>query len=150
MKNTHPSDSTVQRQVERIVVQLLEKRYSCKFNSDYIVLDELKNIKLQVDAYNIDKKIFIEIYAGTKQIKPAQIKKVIADGLKLLTVEKILYQDKGCQKIICFVDEDILRKVQSNNWYNMAFEKFGIELIIQEISPKEKIKLFKAKAIQYR
>jgi len=148
MENIHPSDSIEQRDVEKKVINLLEQQFGFKLTSGSISLDN--KVHIQVDAYNKNQKVFIEIYSGTGNLKPAQIKKVITDGFKLLTLQKIYMQNQDCRKIICFVDNSVLKIFQSDNWYSKAFKEFGIETIIQEISYDDRLILQNAKIRQIR
>jgi len=150
MKEIHPSDSNEQRQIEGIVIKLLEKRFDCQLISNPIVLDKSKNITVNLDAYNLQKGIIIEIYAGIETLKSAQLKKVITDGFKLTLIEKMLFQNQKCRKIICFIDQTILSNFNSNNWHSLAFKEFNIETIFEKISPKDLQSLKNAKERQYR
>ncbi len=140
MKETHLSDSLVQREIEKKVVSKLEIIYSCKFSKTR------ENSKFEFDFLNEEKKIIGEIYAGIDKLSPAQKKKVITDCFKLIAAEKKF--DEKWNKYIVFIDEKIKAAFEGNSWISEAIEEFGIELKIIDLSPEDESKLREAKKKQ--
>jgi hypothetical protein len=147
-KTPKDSDSSVQREIETIVREKLANKFSCQFNTEPLKIDE--GIFVEIDAYNEEEKILIEIYAGIDSVKPGQLKKVMTDAYKLNFVEKRL-ELRGCKKILCFVDDKVRSYFDSEkNWYSLSLREFGIITEIVNLSEVEYAKLKEAKKKQFR
>jgi hypothetical protein len=142
------SDSSVQREIENIVRVELENRLGYQLKTE--PLEVANGIFVEIDAYNEEEKILIEIYAGIDSVKSGQLKKVMTDAYKLNFVEKRL-EWKGCKKILCFVDDKVRSYFDSEkNWYSLSLKEFGIITEIVNLSEVEYVKLKEAKKKQFR
>ena len=129
----HPSISAEQKEAEEAALTYLSKKWEIELNPAII---ELGIAKVQIDGYNPSEKIFVEVYAGVGKLKPAQIKKVLADAFKLAAIERSGIYGQSCQKYLCFIDQYALDCFGKKSWHYYAFEAFGIELVLAELSPE--------------
>jgi hypothetical protein len=132
MASNSNSDSTKQREVEEIVLDMISKKYSIELEQG---IKEIKGFKFQIDVINEEKGFIGEIYAGIDEIKPGQKKKIATDILKLITIEKLL--GKQCEKHIFLVSDKIADKLKSDkSWLSKAVELYQINIELLVLEPE--------------
>jgi len=134
---TNLSDSKVQLDMEKTVIEKLNKEYGYNLKPEEMVLED--GISVFLDGYDENEKIICEIYSKIGKLKGSQPDKVASDFLKMLLVEKA----KGCQmkKIFCFVDGEAASKFINPNgksWLNHAKEKLDIDIKVIELTSEER------------
>lgn len=158
---THGSDSTAQRKIEKKVLLKLEaeieKIIDCPFilehsakKNGYISIGNTQEATLfQVDFFNHEQKVYGEIYAGIDDLKAGQKRKVITDVAKLLTIEKLLRYP--IHKFLVFVDESIKNKFMSDSnksWAATMVKVFGVIPIVISLENESIEYLRQAKKLQ--
>jgi hypothetical protein len=144
----HPSDSSTQRNIESLAIDLLNGQLDCALKKGRIPMNESGTV-IEVDGYDPDQNILCEVYCGIDGMKAGQTKKVITDAFKLILFEKV--KQRECQKLLLFIDDGVMRKFEhSKSWYSMAFEVFGIKTITVQIPEDIKENLRQVKKNQSR
>ena len=148
-KSKHTSNSDTQKNIERIVIELLSNEFKKEFKNNTI---EYEDVKFKLDFYikNEDEIIIGEIYAGIDGIKPGQKKKIGSDFLKLITVEKIIkekFPNHALTKILVVVDAKIKDQID-NSWLAKSASFFEITIKEVNLPEEEKKKLKKTKKNQ--
>jgi hypothetical protein len=139
------SDSLVQRRIEAKVIQGLG------LESQAIKVD---GVEFQFDGVSASGDRLVEVYAGTGHLKSAQRMKISQDILKLVLFEKLMQaQTPGVtfKKQIAVVDPAIHQELslqEHRSWKNMAFEAFGVEVILHELGSEDRQALVEAKERQ--
>ena len=100
----HLSDSSVQKNAEKVILRQLEKQMSLPGHSlvekkVYLKDDSFVNF----DGYNDDEGIIVEIYARIGKLAPSQEKKIVTDLMKMVLTERVL--QKNFRKKIAVCDE---------------------------------------------
>jgi hypothetical protein len=156
MTEKHHSDSTTQIELEKIILEkIIEYNpINVKLENQFFsnaLLEPLENPKLSflIDFYNIEKRIFGEIYVCKFPLKSGHLRKIKSDILKLLTIEKIVGDiDKYIVLTIelnvnqgSIQTEDSLKKFKENSWLSYAIKKFNIHILYYVLQPEEARKL---------
>lgn len=136
------SDSKIQIEIEKLVVESLSKKFNCNF-SKKANEDE---IKFEFDFINFDKLIIGEVYAGIDNLSSGARKKIIADCFKLVLFEKL--SGKIWNKKLVFIDYNIASKFKMNNWISKGINEFNIEISVVEIDHKKYIELKERRKLQ--
>ncbi len=146
MVKSHPSDSKVQREIEKKIVQLISKELNIVFNENERVTT-IEGVKFEFDFYHQEKKIIGEIYLGIdKKITAGPRKKVIADCFKLVYADKLL--GNQCTKMLVFVDENTKENFERNSWIAKAIKEYEIKIRVEKIEPSDMDELRDAKRQQ--
>ncbi|MDD4181353.1 MAG: hypothetical protein PHE87_06975 [Victivallaceae bacterium] len=134
----HDSDSTVQRDVEAIIIEELEKSFDKVFKAKEENRIKIGNFSFEVDAVDTEGGLY-EIYAHVGKQKPAQRKKIASDLLKLLLIEKKTVKRE--KYFVIVNDNDIKNELGENSqsWLALAIREFGFNLLAVDLSP-DKIK----------
>jgi hypothetical protein len=122
----HPSDSSEQQAIERVILEALKKDLDCRFSRLPVDIG-LRNGPL-LDGFDPEKRILCEVYARVGQLKGSQPDKVASDMLKMLLVERRLGGE--WRKILCFTDEVAARTVQGKSWLAETARAFDFEIRI--------------------
>ena|SRR5690554_1117048 len=126
MKDEHLSNSRVQLDVEKNIINTLKNKYNCEFTK------KIDGLNCEPDFFNEEKKIIGEIYTSS-DLKGSRKNKLTADCFKLVTVEKKL---GGTWNKYILVKENVKREFEKG-WRNEAIKLFGIELKVIEISEED-------------
>jgi hypothetical protein len=168
-ESPHPSNSSVNLDIEKEVVKIISEKENIDFKTGEIsieldiekkvvkVIHNKKNVidfetgksavetvKFNFDFHFFSEKINIigEVYSRTDNVKGSVEGKIAKDCLKLLCAEKLL--DKPCCKRLVFIDKKVKNNFFENNkWITKAINEFGIHLEVIEVS-EQKINQLKA------
>jgi hypothetical protein len=124
----HKSDSSEQQQAEKHILHALETAIGAKFKTDAAIN---RDIGVEPDGIDQDKKVVVEAYAHVGELKGAQLHKVKADLLKLIFIGHQL--GEGWRKIMCFSNKEAARYLQGKSWAARAASEFNVEVIVQEL-----------------
>lgn len=128
---THQSDSAVQRDAERAIVDAL----SAELGVVLLPAGTLSlsgGVRIQLDARSEDGKFAVEAYARQGTLKGGQLKKIAQDVLKLaLLRQEPDYVD--VRPIIVFASEEARSSI--TGWVKRAADVFGVELHVVDIDP---------------
>jgi len=143
MEIKKPGDSTVQRVVEKLILERLANEHGISKLPDC-----LKKVKID-GCFKADEcePILVEIWAHQGKAKAGQQSKVMKDMCRLLLAEKIL--DIPCKKLIVVTDTEAVSFLEKS-WQGEFAEKFGIHTIVIEIPQEEKDKIVDAQKEQCR
>ena len=143
---SHNSDSSIQKEIELKVIDNL--CYIFKIPRQKVGEGELKvdETKFQVDFYVESMNMYGEIYAGLVEMKSGQKRKILADMLKLITIEKILR--RPIEMYIVFIDKKIHEKFSESSWGARVAKEFAIKLLVVELDDESIKKLKEAKKRQ--
>lgn len=139
MQSIHLSDSTLQNEIEKNILDFIKDEFNCEFSK------RIDNLNYQPDFFNEERKIIGEIYTSA-DLKGSRKHKITADCFKMIAIEKEL---GGNYKKYVIVDENVKRSLESEKgWRKNAMELFGIELRIFNITEEDKQKLKEARQKQ--
>jgi hypothetical protein len=96
----HPSDSSVQRKTEPMLITGLSKQLGVALQGREL---DLTTCKIQVDGYSDNPPVMCEASSHIGDPKDGQINKIMKDALKLLFADALLGERH--RKILLFADE---------------------------------------------
>ena len=141
MNEKHQSDSTAQRDNERIIIQKLTDFHGCE------LLNKIEGYSFQPDFFNKERRIVGEIYCGIEKLKSAQKHKIMADCFKLVAIEKVL--GGIWEKYIIVIDDNIKKSLEGEKtWSKLAMDELGITLKLHSIERDQLKNLQKTKEMQ--
>jgi hypothetical protein len=143
MVKSHPSDSKVQRDIEKKIMHSISKKLDATFIEGVTIIN---GVNFEFDFYDEEKKIIGEIYSGIDSITAGPRKKVIADCFKLVYAEKLL--GYVCDKRLVFIDKKIMKEFEGGSWVAKAIKSYGIQISFEEIEPSDMVALIEAKQQQ--
>ncbi|MEZ5002897.1 MAG: hypothetical protein R2730_07655 [Chitinophagales bacterium] len=146
-KKPHKSDSKKRLEIEAKIISFLEKEFGQNegFNGNM----EIKGIKFQIDFFNKKQTKFFEIYSGINEIKAGQKRKIAADILKLIYIEKLL--EREIDKYLVLIDESIKCKlINGKSWLSKLIETYKIEVKVVDVGNNLMADVLKDKKRQYR
>ncbi len=142
MKN-QKSDSDVQKNAEKEMIQNLSKELGCILESNEL---KLKKCSVQIDGYSAEGKIICEAYAHIGHLHGSQPDKIASDILKLNLVEKQV--GGSWHKILLFADDTVCKQLKGESWLAEVCKDSQIEIRIVNISEETKKKLENAQRTQ--
>ncbi len=129
---THQSDSAVQRDAERAIIEALAAQLGVVLVGGG-ALSLSGGVRIQLDARSEDGKFAVEAYARQGTLKGGQLKKIAQDVLKLA----LLRQEPDhadVRPIIVFASEDARSSI--TGWVRRAADVFGVEMHVVDIAPE--------------
>lgn len=144
-KNTYNSDSTVQQNIGRIMIQLYEAETGMSFQIDPRI--NIGNSTIEPDFYSEEEKILGEVYAHIGKPNGGQINKLSRDILKM-----ILYSDSKdyeVKKVMLVCDTEIEKYLrESSSWLSECIRRFNIEVIRIKLSDEQRDEILSAQKRQ--
>ena len=135
----YDGDSTVQKQIEETIFEKLK----LILHADDLVSNKAKElpgepgIRIRPDFYSESQKIIGEIHAHLGKLKPAQMRKVAADVLKLHLFDPENQYRK--YYVVCCQEEK--EQLEGNSYLAAARRKFNIEVKLVELTEQDENKL---------
>ena len=131
----YDGDSTVQKQIEKTIFEKLKSFLHADVlerNADLELPGE-PGIRIRPDFYSESQKIIGEIHAHLGKLKPAQMRKVAADVLKL----HLFDPENRFRKyyVVCCQEEKA--QLEGNSYLAAAMRKFNIEVKLIELTEQE-------------
>lgn len=129
---THQSDSAVQRDAERAIIDALAAQLGVVLVGGGS-LSLSGGVRIQLDARSEDGRFAVEAYARQGTLKGGQLKKIAQDVLKLA----LLRQEPDHADVrptIVFASEDARSSI--TGWVRRAADVFGVELHVVDIAPE--------------
>jgi len=139
-------DSQVQRHAEAVLLAALSASIGVPLVPARIHLPD--GTYVECDGVSDDPSVIAEVWAHQGQVRGAQVKKVLADALKLLHVSESL--GKGHRKILCFSDEQAARTFTSRTWYAGALRRMDIQVHVVDLPADRRDQILTAQKRQYR
>lgn len=128
---THQSDSAVQREAERAIVDALAAELGVVLVGGG-TLSLGGGVRIQLDARSEDGKFAVEAYARQGTLKGGQLKKIAQDVLKLALLRNEP-DHADVRAIIAFASQEARSSI--TGWVKRAADVFGVELYIVDIDP---------------
>lgn len=129
MTKRHLSDSDVQCNIEKYIFDEIKKKLLCKNLQSNVILtlSEENDIRICPDFYSEKDHIIGEIHTHLGRLKPAQLRKIEGDILKMLLFEK---GQKGVKytKMIVVCDMQEYEQLQGKSFVAEAIRQFDIGL----------------------
>lgn len=136
----HLSDSEPQTKAERKIIELASKRLRCHLVSETVGLDPRS--QPQVDGVSRRARVLCGAFSHQGASKGGQLRKPLADALKLLYVEKQL---KGrWRKVLAFADEEAALPFRKGSWRAHALQSLGVSVIVVKIPRSTRAGLVRA------
>lgn len=115
----HLSDSKVQLDAERMILNGVEKHLGVSEGTLQTVRLPLSNkVSIEIDGYNEEHRIMVEVFAGIGKLAPAYYEKLADDILKLKMAEDKLGIEH--QKYIAVCGEEAERYLLGSSWKAFA------------------------------
>ncbi|GAB3032798.1 hypothetical protein GCM10011376_26020 [Nocardioides flavus (ex Wang et al. 2016)] len=130
--NTHQSDSAVQRDAERAIIDALAAQLGVVLVGGG-ALSLSGGVRIQLDARSEDGKFAVEAYARQGTLKGGQLKKIAQDVLKLALLRREP-NHADVRPIIVFASEEARSSI--TGWVKRAADVFGVELHVVDIAPE--------------
>lgn len=149
MNTKHNSSSHEQMQAEDEIFALVEKKLNIKLQKNpKIYLADNAFTYIQPDFYSEDNQVVGEIFAHIGKNKTGQDKKIAADILKMLLLEKVT--GKVYHKIIAVCGIEEKKKLGGLSYIAESIRQFDIEVMHIEIGDELRNQLLDAQKRQYR
>ena len=135
MPQGYDGNSTVQKQIEKTILEklkLLLRADDLKHDADLELPDE-PGMRIRPDFYSESQKIIGEIHVHLGKLKPAQMRKVAADVLKLHLYDPE-NQYRKYYVVCCQVEE---AQLKGNSYLAAAMRKFNIKVILIELTEQD-------------
>ncbi len=101
----------------------------------------------EVDGSNSERRILVEFYAHIGVLKPAQVKKVLTDFLKLILLDSV--SAEPWEKYVVFACEQSASKFKSGSgWPALAARRYGIGIEVIDIGSSIREKILRAQRRQ--
>jgi len=144
---SNPSDSLVQRDIEKAMLSNLEKQHSDWQKIDWHELIGGREFsgKVKPDGVWRDSNgviIIAECFARIGKLKPGQHRKIASDILKLIILKEEL-MDEYSLRIMLVVSDELGLQLEGNDWLSIIVSK-KIELTKIPLSDEQRISLLKA------
>ena len=143
----HSGDSSVQRDAEAVLLDLLASQLHVAFGPGLRLLPDGKRVEL--DAISVDPPILVEVWAHQGPPKPAQKHKVMTDALKLIWAQSVLFPD-GARKILALADPVAAAHFRGTSWMAAALERFDVEVVVLDLPSDVRTAIRDAQVLQFR
>lgn len=142
----HASSSLEQQQIEKHIFQIISDELGADLIANPVV--PCGDATIQPDFYSDEHGIIGEIYAHIGSLKPPQQKKMLADILKMLLLEKMT--GRTYRKIIAICDDEVFKAITGKSWASACFKAFEVEIRNVAIGEAQRMLLTAAQKRQYR
>ncbi len=139
----HPSDSKPQTKAERKIIEKASEALRCHLSTQTM---RFRDGQVQIDGYSLRARVLCEAFSHQGVPVGGQLRKPLADALKLLFVEKQL---KGrWRKVLAFADKEAARPFQKASWRAGALRSLGIKVVVVKLTPRDRARLVRAQRTQ--
>lgn len=142
----HASSSLEQQNIEKYIFQIICDELGINLAANPVV--PCGEATIRPDFYSEEHSIIGEVYAHIGSLKPPQKKKMLADILKMLLLEKVT--NRTYRKIIVICDDEVLKAITGKSWGSACFKAFDVEIMNIDIGPQNQELLMVAQKRQYR
>jgi hypothetical protein len=131
-KKHHPSDSTEQKEAERVLVDLLSREVGMKLSEQVLQLEDCQ-VKLDAMGQDGDRIVIGEAFARLSKLKAGQKRKILTDAFKLAFVTEHLRKNHAGQNpkveaYLVFASENVSATLKGEAWASGAIKAFGLEI----------------------
>lgn len=141
-----PGDSTEQRQVEELLINLIATRLGIALKKRRIDLPG--GGWFEVDGASDSPPIICEAWAHIGLAKSAQKNKLVADAFKLVFAGQLLPAET--KKILVVADADAVHHLQGRSWMAQALRANRVEIAVVELPEDVRAQLREAQRRQFR
>lgn len=129
--------STSQTAAEKEMIAAIGEQLRVSVKEMTLELDD--DTIVQIDGYyeQEDRRVLVEAFARTKELKSGQKRKILADILKLIFVaETLLSQNPKLviEKYLFFQSEEAAKLFKGNAWAAKACLHFKVKVLVQQAS----------------
>ncbi|GEB78311.1 hypothetical protein [Sporolactobacillus inulinus] len=142
----HASSSLEQQNIEKYIFQIICDKLGVNLAANPIV--QCGKATIRPDFYSEEPSIIGEVYAHIGSLKPPQKKKMLADILKMLLLEKVT--NRTYRKIIVICDDEVLKAITGKSWGSACFKAFDVEIMNIDIGEDKRELLLAAQKRQFR
>lgn len=149
MAKRKESDSSVQRGLEIEIFEEFKKELGnadIQHNDKLIPLKKNPKVKINPDFYSEEHRIIGEIHAHLGKLKPAQVRKVATDVLKMLLFEKDY--GKKFEKYIVVCDPAEKEQLEGDSYLAEAIKRFKVHIVCVKLTKTQKEDLERAMSAQ--
>lgn len=140
MEKFSGSDSSVQCEIENILFCRIQSELNLKLEKNPVItLTNNSDIKIQPDFFSAEAKVIGEIHSHIGWLKPAQSKKIAADILKILLLEKDLGEKFDKYIVVCSDDEN--KQLRGSSFIAEVIRQYEIKIRFFELSEADRISL---------
>jgi hypothetical protein len=141
----HASSSQEQQTIEKYIFQIICGELGTDLAANPVV--PCGDATIRPDFYSDEHGIIGEVYAHIGSLKPPQKKKMLADILKMLLLEKLT--NRTYRKIIVICDDEVLRAITGKSWGSACFKAFDVEIMNIDIGAENRELLMSVQKRQY-
>jgi len=142
----HASSSLEQQNIEKYIFQIICDKLDVNLAANPVI--PCGEAAIRPDFYSEEHSIIGEVYAHIGSLKPPQKKKMLADILKMLLLEKVT--NRTYRKIIVICDDAVLKAITGKSWGSACFKAFDVEIMNIDIGTNNRELLMTAQRRQYR
>jgi len=142
--NRHPSDSTVQREAEVELLEMLGHKLGVALLPHTVKLNDKS--ALQIDGFDPTGRILCEVYAHVGSLRGSQSDKLASDILKLNLTEARL--GGRWRKILLFADQAACKQLRGSSWLAEACKDSRVEIEVADANNKMQGKVTEAQRKQ--
>lgn len=141
---TGSSDSSVQRDAERAILDVIGKRLGCVLEHRVITLPGGQRV--DVDGVSDNPSVLVEAFARQGALLGGQRHKVAGDILKLATVKQLTHRD--ARLVLALASDDAAKWLTGNTWLAAAAETWGVQIMVADLDADLKAKILAAQQRQ--
>jgi hypothetical protein len=140
----HPSDSQVQRDIEKEVLAKFDNQHSTWKKVNLVNLPAGKELAKKVKPDSVWKDddgvlVIAECYVRIGKLKPGHHRKIATDILKLISLKDEFGKRKP-PRLLLIVPDEIGSQLEGKNWLSLVISK-RIELVKITLTDEQRLKL---------
>lgn len=140
-------DSSVQRQVEAVLLDLLSSRLGVLLARAR--LSSPSGAFIDVDGIATDGSVLVECWAHQGPAKVAQKYKLVNDAAKLHWAASWL-EPVPSRLLLCVSDAAAVKHLSGTSWQRQAISSMGVEVVVVDLPPEAVELVLEAQRRQYR
>jgi hypothetical protein len=137
----HPSDSAVQRALEKRIIEKASDQLKCTLFPGRVPLPG--GAYVEVDGAAEEPRVYVEAFARQGALKAGQERKIAKDALKFATLRQAY---PNARLILVFAD--LAAAAGVTGWMAEALATFNIETIVVPLTPADRESVLKAQGLQ--
>ena len=124
----HVSDSAIQRDAEKVILERLSRLLGVTVAPRAFALPS--GARVEVDGASADLSVLLEVFVRHGALKGGQQKKVCQDALKLITLGR---HHPHARLLLVFADEQAAAYATTGTWVAEALATWGVEVLIVDV-----------------
>lgn len=144
---TQPGDRAEQRRAEALILEGLSVALGVALVPRTFPM--ANHIRVSVDGVSDDPAVLVEVWAHQGPPKSPQKAKVITDALKLIWIDRALYEGRA-RKILALADAAAAGHFIGRTWMATALLDLGVEVHVVQLPEEARERIRRAQERQFR